>query len=209
MSLNAQLAGTYFIGPQDSVRADFNTFAEVADTLRAVGISDSVIFNVLPSLYSDVNITINTIAGADADNQVVFQSYTGDSNDVTLSFNYVDQATNYMIQLFASYVTFKHMSFTATAGNSSYGRIFRIVGGASNIKFLNNVFHGKSNNWANMMNLIHGDNSQNEYVVVEHNAFHNGEDAVSLNGDNSTNLSKGTVIRFNQFFINCLFCNVK
>ncbi|MFC2116988.1 hypothetical protein ACFLTU_10970, partial [Bacteroidota bacterium] len=36
--------------------------------------------------------------------------------------------------------------------------------------------------------------------VIEHNAFHDGEDAVNLFGTSSSILSKGNVIRYNQFY---------
>ena len=136
VSLNAQLAGPYTLGPPAET-PDFTSFAEVADTLKKSGISASVTINVLPGSYTDVHITIDTILGSAADKLVVFQSSTGDSTDVTLSYNYpYGDATNYMIRLRgASYITFKQMSFTSTAGDASYGRIFLLLNGTSRFIF--------------------------------------------------------------------------
>ena len=66
------------------MRADFHSFAEVADTLNSDGITGPVVFNILPHFYPEARFTLDTINGADADNQIVFQSSTGDSTSVTL-----------------------------------------------------------------------------------------------------------------------------
>lgn len=198
-SLNAQLAGTYRIGPPDSTNLDFTSFGEIADTLNKSGISDSVVINILPGTYTGVHITIDTVDGAAADKWVVFQSSTGDSTDVTLSYNYPDDInSNWMIRLRGvNYMTFKHMSFTATAGDADYGRIIVLSHNSSNINIQNNALYGKEGDYYNRRDLIHAHGTKTENILVEYNLLNKGEDAVSLVGKDNTDLSSGNVIRFN------------
>ena len=92
VSLNAQLDGTYRLGPADSSNVDFTSWSELADTLNSDGINDSVVINVLPHNYEDVHITFTNVTGTAADKWIVFQSSTGDSSDVSLSYNYPNNA---------------------------------------------------------------------------------------------------------------------
>ncbi|MFC2115740.1 NosD domain-containing protein, partial [Bacteroidota bacterium] len=190
--------------PPDSARADYNTLQEAVSALGA-GISDSVIFNVLPGNY-DVYITIGNINGAGPDKQVVFQSSTGDPADVFLNYFYTYVCCGvdnfWVISLTnASYLTFKNMSFNAAVGNPNYGRIIRIEGHAHHINFIGNVFYGKAGTMdVGLGTLIWGPNYRNEHFVIEHNEFHNGEDAINLTGVSANDLSAGNIIRHNKFY---------
>ncbi len=197
----AQLAGTYYIGPADSARADFNSFAAVADSLNTSGISDSVIFNILPGRYQ-VHIQLNDIVGADGNNQIVFQSSTGDSTDVIIDYNYTSSDVNWMIILNGTdFITFRNLSFNATSGSSGLGRVFIMQGWVSGVKFLNNVFYGKAAANGGRMDLIQSTSNYNhrQHILIEHNTFYNGENAVKIVADQSSQ-SPGNIIRYNNFF---------
>lgn len=199
INLNAQLAGTYKLHP-DSVGADFRTFAEVADTLMKSGVSDSVIINILPGVYTDVHIEIDTIEGTGPDKWVVFQSSTLDSTDVTLSYVFPNNSeTNYIIRLLGgvSYVTFRHITFNATAGSASWGKVFQITD-ADHINFFSNIFIGKPSSYYDQRNVV-SCSGQVEYVVYRYNQFDAGEKAVRHYNSSTTNLSKGNVVQYNIF----------
>ncbi|MFC2112961.1 T9SS type A sorting domain-containing protein [Bacteroidota bacterium] len=199
ISLKAQLAGTYYIGPPDSARADYNTLAEVNIALGG-GITDSVIFNFLPGTYYTF-VVIGNIPGAGPDKQVVFQSSTGDPADVILTHIFNSSET-YIIRLTGNpaYITFKNLSFNGSEGHADYCRIISFESTASHIRFTGNVFYGKTNCPDYDNGSLFRGITKDEHIVIENNKFHDGYIAICMWGPSPTNLPAGNIIRQNQFY---------
>jgi hypothetical protein len=78
----AQLTGTYTIG---GITPDYTTFTLAVADLVASGVSGPLIFDVRDGTYPE-QISIGTITGVSATNTVTFQSESGDSTTVILTF---------------------------------------------------------------------------------------------------------------------------
>ena len=76
------LCGVYTIGGEG---ADFPGFADAVAALDSLGISCPVVFNVRNGFYNE-QFQIDSIAGASEENTVIFQSESGDSTKVSVSF---------------------------------------------------------------------------------------------------------------------------
>ncbi|PKP22373.1 MAG: hypothetical protein CVU05_04100, partial [Bacteroidetes bacterium HGW-Bacteroidetes-21] len=78
----AQLNGTYTIG---GTTPDYANFTTAVSALTSSGINGPVIFNVRNGVYNE-QVSIGVISGSSAINTVTFQSETGDSNAVTMTY---------------------------------------------------------------------------------------------------------------------------
>ena len=65
----AQLSGNYTIG---GTTPDFATFNDAVDSLKQVGVSTAVTFNVRSGFYGE-QFHINEISGASSSNRITFQ----------------------------------------------------------------------------------------------------------------------------------------
>ena len=91
--LEASLSGDYTIG---GLTPDFNTFGDAVNLLNGIGVSDTVRFMVRSGVYEE-QIEINEFIGSSCTIPVIFQSETGDSSDVILT--YANAQTNYTVYL--------------------------------------------------------------------------------------------------------------
>ncbi len=130
-------SGTFTIGPSG---ADYSTFEEAIESLQACWAGGPIIFNVLSGTYNE-QLIIPVIPGASETNTITFQSASGDSTDVILTYESSSADTNYTIKLDgADYNRFKNMTFQATGDD--YANVITILNGASNNQFHNNRFIG-------------------------------------------------------------------
>lgn len=147
-NLSAGLSGIYTIGGSAPDYADFT--AVVVD-LELNGVSGSVTFNVRDGIYNE-QIGIGEIVGADTTSQIVFQSESGDSSLVTLTYAAtVDD--NFTVHLDgADWVTFKNMTIEAT--DITYGRVVVFSDSSFHNSFENNVLRGISPNSSSSLRAI-------------------------------------------------------
>ncbi|MCK4695338.1 MAG: hypothetical protein KAT74_06235, partial [Candidatus Cloacimonetes bacterium] len=187
------LAGTYTIGGTTGP-TNFATFTEAVDSLNEVGISSSVIFNVADKYYEE-QISIWPIAGTDADNTVKFQSASGDSSKVEISFS-SGTNNNYVVKFNgADYITFKKMTISAT--NASNSVVIWFGGSARNDSILNCIinanttgttYNGAVDSWeANVNNL-----------VIANNRISGGRYGITINSDDAAIIASGTKILNNE-----------
>ena len=187
---NSPMHGIYTIGTS----GDFHTFSQSVDSLISLGIDGAVTFNVQPGTYNE-QVTLPGVLGESSTNTITFQSATGDSTDVVLTYASTDQNNNYTLKLdSADYVTFKSMTFQATG--TSYARIIHLSKGSSYVVFSHNRFVGKPNLselvFANI--AVNGDPSSRDLSFIN-NRFENGQKGISLSGYYISN----TVIEGNEF----------
>jgi len=189
-----QLAGIYTIG---GTNPDFNTFTDAVNALHLVGVADAVIFKVRNGTYNE-QISINPIAGVDDLHPVTFQSESGDSSLVILSFS-ANSSNNYTLQLNgADWLTFKQMTIQAL--NSTYGRAVMLIGGADHNTWTNNALKGVSTtsgySGLETVDIPSGYGYGTQYNTFNNNRILNGNFGISYN---SAALIQGTVIIGNTF----------
>jgi hypothetical protein len=119
------LNGTYTVG---GVLPDFNLFSQVEDALNIGGILGNVTFNVRNGTYS-TQLRIADFPRTSYAHEVLFQSESGDSSDVTILRDF-PHSNNYTISLSdAHQVTFSKLTIKST-----HGRVLSITDGSSNLE---------------------------------------------------------------------------
>ena len=122
-TLQAALSGTFTIG---GASPDYPDFATAVKDLNTFGLCGPVVFNVRSGTYNE-QISFGDIPGASAVNTVTFQSESGNTPDVNLTYGATSSASNYVVEFNgAAYVTFQNMTMTATG--SSFGHVLSFAG---------------------------------------------------------------------------------
>ncbi|MCK4344242.1 MAG: SBBP repeat-containing protein, partial [Bacteroidales bacterium] len=190
----SSLSGSYSISLSSP---DFLNFTEAVDSLISVGISGPVIFNVESGTYTE-QISIPEINGASETNTITFQSESGDSTDVILTWASTLADANYTLRLDgADYITFRNMTLRATGAN--YARLVEITNGAQNNEFSYNRIIGVTTTSTDLGALIYSAGSNDDNNLIEENRFEDGTEGLHLSGVGSSDLEKGTYILNNHF----------
>lgn len=206
----SQMSGdSYTIDPAGGDFPNFKSIQEAIDSLTSptMGVGGPVTINIASGNYQGQYV-LGVIPGVNANDTVVFQSASGDSSDVKLRHDFVnDGSKNYIIHIDgADYVSFKGITFNASTGSYDYmGRAIWFGNSPSNyIKFLNCSFIGKTYTTSYDDNtLISSDNDFNDYIVFKNCLFTSGEKGIMMFGNSAANLNQGMVIQ------NCIFNNQK
>ncbi len=176
------LSGVYTIGGSSP---DYSDFTDALNALISRGIADSVVFNVRNGSYYE-HLRIPAIAGTYFKGQIIFQSESGDSTDVTLSYSAANQDSNYVILLDgAEGLLFRNLTLQST-GASNYSTIISFLNMASDNAFMNNRIQGvattsSSYNAALVFNLNEGGQGN----VFKGNLFENGGYGIYMNNTSS------------------------
>ncbi|MEI6765153.1 MAG: right-handed parallel beta-helix repeat-containing protein [Bacteroidota bacterium] len=163
------LNGTYTIG---GTTPSYATFTAAVNDIVTKGVSGPVVFQVRNGSYNE-QINIGTISGVSSTNTVTFQSQTGDSTAVVLSY-YPTSTSNFTLKLGGcNYVTFSKISIKATGttystallldNNSSNNIITNCVVQASTttatavrMAVINSSVGGNTNNTIRNCKIING-----------------------------------------------------
>lgn len=167
------LAGVYTIGSG----GDFQTINDAVDELYAIGINGAVTFNILTGMYNE-QINLNgTISGSSSTNMVTFQSATGDSTDVTISYTASSTADNFVLRISeAQYIKINNL--TLTAGGTDYARVVWLENDSNNLEFTNNIMNGyniTSGLATDEQNIIHCDGGKLNSTIFENNDINDGK----------------------------------
>jgi parallel beta-helix repeat protein len=195
-NLYTALDGVYTIG---GTTPDFNTFQDAVNALVSGGVVDSAIFNVRTGTYNE-QISIPELNGPSVANTVVFQSESGDSTDVVLTYS-ANSTNRYTLQLNgADGITFRNITMSSI--NNSYGTVLDIRGGANNITIRNNQLLGRvtTSSSTNMAVIFSGnDKDDNNHFI--NNKIVNGSYGIYAQGkgSNAIDLEVGTSIQNNIF----------
>ncbi|NJN77231.1 MAG: hypothetical protein HC803_01970 [Saprospiraceae bacterium] len=195
-NLYPALNGVYTIG---GTSPDYPTFTAAITALTNGGVIGNVTFNVRTGTYTE-QITIGQILGTSASKRIVFQSETGDSTDVILTYN--GTSTNpFTLKLNGSdWLRFQKMTFKGT--NTNYARIIIIENNANHNEFYNNVIEGKLNagTSSNHSLIFEYNNGVNEHNTFYDNHFINGSYGIYYYGAyNSGHYVEGIEIIGNTF----------
>jgi hypothetical protein len=125
------LAGTFTLGDANS---DFPNFSSLFTILNNVGICGPTTIRIKPGTYNQ-QLVFPAINGVSAANPLVFESFTGQRSDVTISFS-ANTTDNYTIRFNGGeYITFKDLTIKGT--NVSAGRVIDLMGTSKHISFDN------------------------------------------------------------------------
>lgn len=192
-SIDAQLSGQYTIGEM----GDFPDIQKACDSLRAVGVSSPVVFDIKSGIYEE-NFTVGYINGASEENTITFQSESGDTADVIVKYEATDLEDNYIVKIDnSSHLIFQNITFQAVG--AQYGGIVHFENYSENIQFRGNHFLGieNTNNRAELSAILVKDmNLRN--LVIENNHFEGASHGILINpGWNKSNVNP--IIRNNLF----------
>ena len=195
-SLYAGLGGTYTIG---GTAPHFTTFSAAITQLTRGGVHAPVFFMVRNGTYTE-KLHLKTIPGSGPEKITVFQSESGDSSAVVLTFTSTDYNANYLMQLSGtSYTEFRKMTFRP--GGTLYTRAVVLADGAHHIVFECNVLEGPSNNsYSDVNALVYSYNSIGDANRFASNRFQGGAFGIYIYGPyNSGNYATGLAADSNQF----------
>jgi len=121
---------------------DFTGFSAAVDSLMLRGVSGPVQLDVLPGTYNE-QLKIRSIPDATKQDSIVFQSISGNPEDVTLHYT-PPYDTSYVVQFYgADHICFRGMTlFADTSGTTANYYIFRAKGRADNLQIKNNILSG-------------------------------------------------------------------
>lgn len=171
---NPLAGGNYTIGSG----GDFNTFNDAVNYLTSTcGITGPFVFNVLSDTYNE-QVTIPEIPGMSENNTITFQSATGDSTDVILTYAASGEGDNYTLKLDGTdYITFKNITLEATG--PEYARVVEIGSNVYHTTFSNNRLLGV----ANKSELVYSNNNTitlDSCNVFTHNLFSKGIRGINM-----------------------------
>ena len=172
------LAGEYTIG---GTTPDYATFTLAVEDLNNLGIDGPVTFNVRSGTYPE-QIELLEIAGASVTDSILFQSESGDSSDVTLTYDAQSAGENYLVKLTGTdYITFKSMSLITT--DNTYGQIVVLNGSVNNLNILNNIIY--TSNSANSSVIYSASGNVTNNILIKQNIIAEGGTGINLNGDDA------------------------
>ncbi|MBK9336177.1 MAG: right-handed parallel beta-helix repeat-containing protein [Lewinellaceae bacterium] len=178
-NLYAALGGNYTLG---GANPDFPTFASAVSALALGGVVDSVFFNIRNGTYTE-QITLKEVFGAGADKRITFQSESGDSTAVKLTFNSPSSA-NYTLRIdSADWFRFRRMTLEAT--NGTYGRVVYLLNKAENNRFENCVLQSVLTG-GNATDVFYALSGNNNTAFVQ-NRFEGGRIAIYMSAGSIAN----------------------
>lgn len=203
-------AGTYTIGGTNPSFADFTSAANAL----ACGITGPVTFNVRPGTYNE-RFTINNPKNTSATNRIVFQSETGNANDVIISNTGVStNTTRNIVRLNRSkFITFKGITFRNFSNSIVGSAAIQITSQASDIIIREcvilldtnssspNVFGITSTDSASL--VTDGLSGSNIHII--NNKIFGGNLGVYLRGRSQFQRESGIRIDSNIFYKNAQF----
>ena len=183
-SLFTALAGKYSIG---GFRPDFRNIDHAILSLIKGGITDSVVFKINNGIYTD-QLYIPEIEGSNEQNRIWFESKSGDSSKVILSFTAGFSQDDYLLKLDqADFITFKGVTFARGTASTGSGQknIIVLNKGSKNIHFLNCQIMGLNDPLGSNSGIYSEyfeEGFQNSGLTVKNCLFEGGTYGVFING---------------------------
>ena len=192
-SSNAQLSGTYLIGPTAPVYKTINQ--AIQDLYLSHGVKGPVVFNIQDGVY-DEQVYIPQINNSSAINLVTFKSLSGDSTKVIIKFKPNNDTFNYTLMLDgANFLVFKKLTF---ATDTIFGRVIDINNQCTINQFIGNRIIGVPGS----KELVYSEstsNSWDNYNRFQNNLFQFGSVGISFYGVDTTTMEEGNEIFLNKF----------
>lgn len=127
ISCSSPLRGTFTVGGSNP---NFTSLSDAIFALTSCGIDSAVVMRLAPGTYNQ-QLSFDSIPGASALNTITFESLTGDSTSVIISYNAVGLNDNWVVRLNgARYMRFNKLTFQGNL-TTSYSRVVVIEGNSS------------------------------------------------------------------------------
>ena len=198
-SISTPLSGEYTIG----AGGDYATFTEAVNDLMALGINAPVTFTASNGTYYE-QISLSEIAGASANDTVIFQSASGNPADVILQYEPANASKNYILKFDGTdNVTFKYITFT-NSGTSDYGRVVVFEGATDNINLWGCHMYGRDANHEDNTDyaVIFGEGGTGNMasgISFNSDTIHYGSYGLCFIGGDYNNLETDISIRYSVF----------
>ncbi len=173
--------GIYIIGKSDT--ADFKTLKIAIDRINNVGISGHIIFSIENGIYEG-QYELRKSIYTDSNRTVTFQSLSGDSSDVYLTFQGIG-FENYLFYIDRiPYIYFKNLSFKRY--NSDESTILHLYL-TDNIHISSCAFYGiPFINGNSTLGLIYSQVSN--HVNIDKSRFYSGHTGINIYGSDRSNV---------------------
>jgi len=181
--------GTYTIG---GTSPDYSTFAAAISDLTNGGVCGPVVFNIRNGIYTE-QISIGQISGTSSANTVTFQSQSGDSTAVTITYAPISSA-NYTLRFNGcDFVKFKKMKLVATG--TSYANVVRIESSSTDNSIENCLLIGSNTtSSSNNLSVIYVPSGNNSNTTIVNNKISDGSSGIYIYGTSSN-----IIIQSNNF----------
>lgn len=191
------LSGSFTIG---GTSPDYATIGAAISALETIGISGPVTFNIRTGTYTE-QLTMSSISGVSSTNRIVFQSETGDSTDVEITYTSTSGSDNWTWRLNdADYITFQHLTLTNPANMAA--SVLRIDSGSSYIEVRHCAFetvYGLGNG-SEGAGVYVPNNQKCDYLTITNNRFVHGRCGVYLRSSGSSLIrATGWTVNHNVF----------
>ena len=190
--------GTYQIGSSSS--ADFLDIAEAMNGISQYGICGPIVFNIESGTYVG-QYTLSNITGQSSTNTITFQSLTGDSADVILSYAMPSSSAAHIFLLDgASYFNFKNLTLKSTS--IYYSRLIYMYNFANHIIIDGCNFIGvETSNSGSYYSPIYA--NQSNQITIQNSSFEQGSYAIMIEGTSSNNCNGIKILgnRIRNFYI--------
>lgn len=191
MLLGTPMSGTYIVGSSPS---DFLTFNSAVDQLKIRGVNGPVLLNIKTGVYTE-QLVLSGISGLSAVNTLTFKSISNNRNDVTLNYNTVSFANNYVVRMVNSYINFK--SITVEALNPALAIVFDLMGGTSYDTLMNcNITSVATTSNSTDRATIYANGFAGSNLVIIDNTISNGSYGIYIYGTSA--ITDGNIIDNNQ-----------
>lgn len=186
--VNVCMGGIYTIGVNG---ANYSTFSNAINDMLVNSICSPTVFIVDSGTYVE-QILVPRIPGASETNTVLFKGAQADSNSVKIPYG--NGPTNNFVLKFknASYVSFKHMSFTANGG--AYANVVVFEDTTHHCGIYNSMLMSSNTNTSGTnANCVFINSKLPHHIYIENNAMLNGVNSVYTAGEFATRLKSVTI----------------
>jgi hypothetical protein len=186
------LNGNYTIGGNSP---DYNTINEAIQALDSLGVSGTVIFDIASGTYPE-QISMQEVSGAGPNQRIVFQSASGQPNDVVITFIAADSC-NYTWRLDgADYVSLKNL--TLQANDLIYARVIVLQNGAdhNHIDNCNIICHPLAQSYGASAG-VYDASGLDQFNIITNNSIFNGLTGIESYGDDIFLHQEGMIIENN------------
>jgi len=191
LSSYGQLAGTYTIGQNTNLNYDFNTISAAIDSLEQVGVSAPVIMKIDSGIYNE-QVEIHTINNTSSTNTLTFESLSGDSSDVILTYNLQNNAGDVLLIDSTNYLIIKSITIKADGvgvSGSGISTVVRITHSSNRIQLLNNVIIGGQIGTSNFYGIY----NQASRLQVKNSLIQNCDVGILFYNQNTPLYPKATI----------------
>ncbi|MEI6765154.1 MAG: right-handed parallel beta-helix repeat-containing protein [Bacteroidota bacterium] len=194
-SFGQALSGTYTIGGSTP---NYATFTTAVNALVTNGVSGPVVFQVRNGTYNE-QISIGAVSGVSATNTVTFQSQTGDSTAVILTYH-PTSAANYTLRLNGcDHLIFSKISVNAI-GNT-YATAVLMENASTNNLIKNCVLNGNTTaTTAARMAVVNSSANTNISNTILNCKINNGSYGIYYNGSSTTGIILEKNILTDQYY---------